>query len=108
MAYDEGLATRLREIVADELGMSERKMFGGIAFMCDGNMAFGIIGSELMARLGPDADAALTEPHVRAMDFTGKPMKGMIYVGEDGIADDAELARWVHRALAFARSLPPK
>jgi TfoX/Sxy family transcriptional regulator of competence genes len=85
--------------------MSERKMFGGVAFMFDGNMAFGIIGSELMARLGPAAEEALTEPHVRPMDFTGKPMKGMVYIGQEGIADDADLERWVRRALAFARSL---
>ena len=108
MAYDEGLATRLRELVADEPGIGERKMFGGLAFMCDGNMAFGIIGSDLMVRLGPGAEAALAEPHVRPMDFTGKPMTGMVYVGEEGVVDDADLARWARRGLAFARSLPPK
>ena len=108
MAYDEELADRVRVVLADEPGLTERKMFGGLAFMIGGNMACGIVQDELMLRLGTEgADAALDEPHVREMDFTGRPMTGMVYVERAGL-DDAGLRRWVERAAAFARSLPPK
>jgi TfoX/Sxy family transcriptional regulator of competence genes len=108
MAYDEELADRVRLVLADEEGLSERKMFGGLAFMIHGNMACGIIRDELMLRLGAEgADAALAEPHVRTMDFTGRPMTGMVYVERAGL-DDAALRRWVGQATSFARSLPPK
>ncbi len=108
MAYDEELADRVRVLLAGEAGLSERKMFGGLAFMVNGNMACGIVKDELMLRLGAEgADAALGEPHVREMDFTGRPMTGMVYVEREGL-DDAGVRRWVERAAAFARSLPPK
>ena len=108
MAYDEELADRVRVVLADEPGLTERKMFGGLAFMIGGNMACGIVKDELMLRLGPEgADAALDEPHVREMDFTGRPMTGMVYVERAGL-DDAGVRRWVERAAAFARALPPK
>jgi TfoX/Sxy family transcriptional regulator of competence genes len=109
VAYDEGLAERLREVVADDERISERKMFGGLAFLCAGNMAFGIIGDELMVRVGADAwEQAAAEAHAREMDFTGKPMKGMVYVAVEGIAEDDDLRTWVGRGLDFAGSLPPK
>lgn len=77
MAYDEGLATRVRETVGSEPGLVEKKMFGGLAFMIDGNLAVGIVGDDLMARVGPDAyEAALTRPHARPFDMTGRPMTG--------------------------------
>jgi TfoX/Sxy family transcriptional regulator of competence genes len=83
-------------------------MFGGLAFMVNGNMACGIVKDELMLRLGAEgADAALERPHVRHMDFTGRPMTGMVYVGRGGLGD-VELRGWVQQAAAFARSLPPK
>ena len=108
MAYDEELADRVRVVLADEPSLTERKMFGGLAFMIGGNMACGIVKDELMLRLGADgADAALDEPHVREMDFTGRPMTGLVYVERAGL-DDAGLCRWVERAAAHARSLPPK
>ena len=108
MAYDEELADRVRVVHADEAGLSERKMFGGLAFMVNGNMACGIVKDELMLRLGAEgADAALHEPHVREMDFTGRPLTGMVYVERAGL-DEAGLRRWVELAAAFARSLPPK
>ncbi len=108
MAYDEELADRVRVVLADEPGLTERKMFGGLAFMIGGNMACGIVKDELMLRLGAEgADAALAEPNVRAMDFTGRPMTGMVYV-ERAALDDAGLRSWVELAAAFARSLPPK
>ena len=78
MAYDEKLADRVRDILEGDPGVSERKMFGGLAFMVDGHMACGIAGDDLMLRLGAEgAEAALQKPHVRPMDFTGRPMKGM-------------------------------
>jgi TfoX/Sxy family transcriptional regulator of competence genes len=108
VAYDEELADRVRIVLADEPGLTERKMFGGLAFMLNGNMACGIVKDELMLRLGAEgADAALEEPHVRQMDFTGRPMTGMVYVEPAGL-DDAGLRRWVGQAAGFARSLPPK
>jgi TfoX/Sxy family transcriptional regulator of competence genes len=109
MAYDETLADRIRDALADRDDVREQKMFGGLAFMVSGNMCCGVIGSEAMLRLGEDAaDAALDEPHTRPMDFTGRPMKNMVYVAPEGLEDDAELRRWVGRAVAFAGSLPPK
>jgi TfoX/Sxy family transcriptional regulator of competence genes len=109
MAYDEALADRIRAALAHRPGVAERKMFGGIAFMVDGNMCVGINGEDLMVRLGDDgADAALDEPHVRPMDFTGRPLKGYAYVAPTGTADDAALRGWVDRALAFSETLPPK
>jgi TfoX/Sxy family transcriptional regulator of competence genes len=109
MAFDEGLAERIRALVSDDLDVRERKMFGGLCFMCAGNMACGIVGDELMVRVGPDGwTDALSQPHAREMDFTGRSMKGMVYVGVAGFAEDDDLARWVGRGLEYARSLPPK
>ena len=109
MAYDEGLAERIREVLATAADASERKMFGGLAFMVRGHMTVGVIGDDLMARVGPDAhDDALAEAHVRPMDFTGRPMKAYVYVAAAGLAEDADLAAWVDRALAFTSTLPPK
>ena len=108
MAYDERLADRVRDVLEGDPGVSERKMFGGIAFMVDGHMACGIAGDELMLRLGPEgAEAALRRPHVRPMDFTGRPMKGMVFVAPKGLRG-AALRRWVEAAAAFARTLPPR
>ena len=109
MAYDEGLAHRLRELFEDEPAVTEKKMFGGLCFLHDGNMCCGIVGDELMLRVGPDAyEACLALPHAREMDFTGRALRGMIYVGTDGFAEDEDLAAWAERGLAFARSLPAK
>lgn len=82
MAYDEGLAQRVREVLAGRQDLSERKMFGGLCFMLGGNMCAGVIGDELMLRVGPDAWAdVLARPHAREMDFTGRTSRGMVYVG---------------------------
>jgi TfoX/Sxy family transcriptional regulator of competence genes len=109
MAYDEALAERIRGALAGRDGLTERKMFGGIAFMLNGNMACGIVGDDLMVRVGADGhDDALAQPHARPMDFAGRPMRGMIYVAPAGIEADANLQRWVDRGAAFAGSLPPK
>lgn len=110
MAYDEGLAERVRvAATAADADLTERAMFGGLAFMLDGNMACGVLGEELMVRVGPDAwEDALGRPHAREMDFTGRSMRGLVYVGTDGLAEDDELAAWIGRGLAFAGSLPPR
>jgi len=88
--------------------VTERRMFGGLAFMLDGHMCCGIVGDDLMLRLGPDgASAALARPHVRPMDFTGRPSTGMVFVGPEALRG-AELGRWLDEAAAFVRTLPPK
>lgn len=109
MAFDEGLAERIRDLLRDERGITERRMFGGLAFMHNGHMFVGIIADTLMARVGPQGYAeALMQPRVREMDFTGKPMKGYVYVDPAGFESDAALERWVGRCQAFVRTLPPK
>lgn len=109
MAFDEYLADRVRDVLAPRAELTERKMFGGIAFMVAGNMAVGVLGDDLMVRLDPaDAERALAEPHVRPMDFTGKPMKGMVFVDSDGTAAAADLAAWVDAGADHAVSLPPR
>lgn len=84
-------------------------MFGGLCFLVNGNMSFGVVGSELMVRVGPDAyPETLTLPKAREMDFTGRAMRGMVFVSEDGISEDEDLQEWLDRGMAFAGSLPPK
>jgi len=109
MAYDEALADRVRDVLAARSDLSERKMFGGIAFMIGGNMAVGVIDDDLMVRLDPaDAEKALAEPHTRPMDFTGRPMKSMIFVDSAGTSTDKDLSSWAEAGADFAASLPPK
>lgn len=109
MAFDERLAGRVRAALAGRRGITERRMFGGLAFMVRGRMFVGIQGKTLMARIGPDAyEPALKKPHVRPMDFTGKPLRGYVYVDPAGIAGTRALRGWVERCLAHARTLPPK
>ncbi len=99
MAYDLGLADRTRVVLGTLGEFSERKMFGGLCFLVNGHMCCGIVKSDLMLRLTPEiAEAALREPHTRPMDFTGKPMKSMIYVEATGIDSDSSLERWVRSA----------
>ncbi len=108
MTIDEGLAQRIREALGSAR-VAERKMFGGIAFMSSGHMFVGIAKSMLMVRVGPAAYAeALQKPHVREMDFTGRPMRGYVYVDAAGIERDEELAYWVHAGIAFVGTLPAK
>jgi len=109
MAYDEGLATRLREAIGDEPGLVEKKMFGGVGFLIDGNMAVGIHGDDLIVRVGPEKyEAALTRPHAREFDITGRAMTGWVSVDAAGLEDDTAYEEWVHDGVAFARSLPAK
>ena len=109
MAYDEGLAQRVRERLEARRGITERKMFGGLCFMLDGHMFLGITLNRLMARVGAESYAeALRQPHAREMDFSGKPMKGYVFVDRAGFDSDARLSAWVERTLAFVSTLPPK
>jgi len=109
MSYDEGLAQRLREVLEERSGVTEKQMFGGLAFLLHGSMVVGIIHDELMARVGPiQHEAALARPHARLMDFAGRPMKGYVYVAPAGIESDAALAEWVSLAVTFVSTLPPK
>lgn len=109
MAYDEALATRIRSVLKEWDDVTERKMFGGLAFMVRDRMACGIVRDDLMVPVGPDAhDESLAQPHTRPMDFTGKPMRGMVYVAPEGIASDGDLATWIDRGVRYASSRPPK
>jgi hypothetical protein len=110
MAYDEDLANRIREQLADEDGRTEKAMFGGLAFLLGGNMAVGISNNhDLMVRVGPDAgEEAAGRPHARTAVMGTRPMKGWVFVDPAGIETDEALREWVARGVAFARSLPPK
>ena len=109
MAYDEELAIRLRSLLKQEPGLTEQRMFGGLSFMVHGNMACGIVKNDLMLRVGEERfTAALAKPHARPMDFTKRPMVGMVYVDSGGYAHDEDLRQWVGMALDFVRGLPPK
>ena len=99
----------MREVIGGRDGVSERKMFGGIAWMVNGNMACGTLGDDMMVRLdAEDAERALREPHVSQMEFTGRPMRGFITVHAVGIVEPTDLARWVDAGALHAASLPAK
>ncbi|HPF39199.1 MAG TPA: TfoX/Sxy family protein [Phycisphaerae bacterium] len=109
MAYSEALAGRMRRVLARRRGIGEKKMFGGLAFLLHGNMACGIVGDDLMLRLGDEGVAeALCEPGTRPMDFTGKPLKSMVYVSAEAVESDDALRFWIDRATTFVRTLPKK
>ena len=109
MAYDLGLADRIRVVLGRLGDYSEKKMFGGLCFLVNGHMCCGIVKSDLMLRLTTEsATGALREPYTKPMDFTGKPMKSMIYVEAAGIDSDSSLEKWVRSAEQVARDLPSK
>lgn len=109
MAYDEHLADRIRQALAAIRRVEERTMFGGLAFMIDGKMAVGVLGKELMVRVGSEAhEAALAQPGARPMDFTGRPMRGFVFVGPTGSRSQKHLTAWVTRALEFNRVAPSR
>ena len=109
MAYDEKLAQRVRAEFESYSALEEKKMFGGLCFMLEGHMCCGIVGGTLMARVGPQQySQCLSKPHVREMDFTGKPMKGMIYVDSGGLNKKSQLSHWVRLCREFVQTLPPK
>ncbi len=108
MAYDEVLAARIRDELTPVPDVTEKKMFGGLAFLVAGNMAVGVIGDELCVRTGTDDfETLLEEPGTRIFDFSGRPMRGWLMVGGPGL-EEGPLAGWVERGLAFVRSLSPK
>ena len=109
MAFDEELAARTRAALGDVRGVTEIRMFGGLCFTVHGNMAVGVTGDDLLVRLAPEeGEAALAQPGARPMDFTGKPMKGFVFVSAAGVKTERMLQSWVDRGVAFASSLPPK
>jgi len=109
MAFDENLASRIRQCLSRKKGIEERKMFGGIVFMLNGNMLVGVWKDSLIVRLGPDeGDMALKEPHVKEFDITGRAMKGWVLVEPEGVKGEDQLKGWIQRAMNFVRSLPGK
>jgi hypothetical protein len=109
MAFDEPLAARIRDTLAEKKGVEEKKMFGCVCFQLDGNALAGVWKDRLIARLGPDeGEVALREPHVRAFDITGRPMKNWVAVEPEGVEDDDQLKAWIERATKFVRTLPKK
>lgn len=109
MAYDENLAGRIRESLEHENRLTEKKMFGGLAFMKQDKMFCGIIKDELMVRVPESfADEALEQPFARPMDFTGKPMRGFVYVSQDGLKSKKQLDAWIKHGLAFVAQSPQK
>ncbi len=109
MAYDEELARRVRSALEHQPDLAERPLFGGLAFLVRGNLCCGVVGRELMVRVGPRGyDEALRERYARPMDFTRRPLRGLVYVEGPGIAGDAALRGWVDRGARYAASLPPK
>jgi TfoX/Sxy family transcriptional regulator of competence genes len=109
MAYDEALAERVRSIIGARDAVTERKMFGGIAWMVGGNMACGVLGEDLAVRMDPeDVERALTEPHTRPFEMSRRTAKGMLIVAGEALAGDTELAGWVDAGADQAASLPPK
>jgi hypothetical protein len=109
MAYDESLAERIRRALARKKGIEEKKMFGGLCFLLNGNMLVGVWKNSLIARLGPEqGEEALMEPYAKRMDITGKPMKGWIMVEPEGVAEVAAVKVWVQRAVKFVGKLAAK
>jgi len=110
MAYDEELANRIRGQLANEPGITEKKMFGGLAFLLNGNMTVSASGrGGLLARIDPaDTEPVLARPHVARMEMGGRTMDGWITVANEGVETDRELASWIERSLAFVRTLTPK
>jgi TfoX/Sxy family transcriptional regulator of competence genes len=109
MAYDEALAQRIRAVLSDEAGLVEKKMFGGVGFMLQGNMACGVHKDKLIVRVGKEQhDAAMARPYTLPFDITGRAMTGWVMLALDGVEKDDDLEAWVRQGVAFARSLPSK
>ncbi|MFD5141937.1 TfoX/Sxy family protein [Streptomyces sp. NPDC058401] len=109
MTYDEGLAQRIRERLGEQAAVTEKRMFGGLAFLLHGNMTMAVSGEEVAVRVGPDqSEQALARPEARPMDFTGRPMRGWVTVSGPALTKDAVLDHWITTAVSFADTLPPK
>ena len=109
MPYDETLVERLRPLFRGKYSVKEKRMFGGLAFMVNGHMCCGIVGKDLVVRTGRDGfSEAIRQPHARPMDFTGRPMKGFVYVAPAGYRSDRDLRSWTRRGLDFVLRQAPK
>ena len=109
MAFDEALAGRIRHRLARRKNIVEKKMFGGVGFLLNGNLLVGVWKDSLIVRLGPDNyDDALLEPHVKEFDITGRPMRNWVLVGPEGVEGEDQLAGWIQRAVKFVGALPTK
>jgi TfoX/Sxy family transcriptional regulator of competence genes len=109
MAFSEALAGCIRQRLARRKNVEEKKMFGGVGFLLNGNLLVGVWKDSLCVRLGPDqAEEALLEPHVKEFDITGRPMKGWVLVEPGGVEDDEQLSGWIQRAVKFVGKLPGK
>jgi TfoX/Sxy family transcriptional regulator of competence genes len=109
MAFNEVLAERIRRQIARRKNIKEKQMFGGVGFLLKGNMLVGVWKDSLIARLGPEeGNAAVKEPHVKAFDITGRPMKGWVLVAAEGVEDDEQLSDWIQRARKYVGPLPAK
>lgn len=109
MAFDEALASRVRALLSATAGVVEKKMFGGLAFLLNGNMSVGVHGSELIVRVEPSAtENALRRPGVRVFDITGRPMKNWLLVASSALTDKRSLSYWVNEGTSYAKSLPAK
>lgn len=109
MAFDENLAERIRHALARKKNIDEKKMFGCVCFLVNGNALTGVWKDRLIARVGSDeGEAALKEPHVRAFDITGRPMRNWVAVEPEGVESDDQLKDWIQRAIKFVRTLPAK
>ena len=109
MAFSEELAGRIRRRLGRRKNVEEKKMFGGVGFMLDGNLLVGVWKESLVVRLGPEGgNEALLEPHVKEFDITGRPMKGWVLVEPEGVTGDDQLKGWIQRAVKFVGKLPAK
>jgi hypothetical protein len=109
MAYDQSLALRIRDLLSDEEGLVEKKMFGGVGFMLHGNMACGVHKDMLVVRVGPEGyGEAMAKPHTLPFDITGRSMRGWVMVSAEGYAENEALEAWVNRGINFALTLPSK
>ncbi|WP_042380984.1 TfoX/Sxy family protein [Streptacidiphilus melanogenes] len=109
MAFDEGLAERIRARLGTDPAVTEKRMFGGLSFLYRGNLAVGVIGDEMIVRVGPDStDAALARTGTRLFDFTGRPMRGWVVVEAPALSEDDALADWIDQGCSFASGLPSK
>ena len=109
MVYDEKLANRIQNIIQRRKGFTQKKMFGGISFLINGKMCCGVIKNDLVVRVNPGSyEKLITEKHVRPMDFTGRPMKGFVYVGPNGCKSTKMIARWVNLSVNYVNSFRGK
>jgi TfoX/Sxy family transcriptional regulator of competence genes len=109
MAYDESLAEKVADYLESQPDVTERKMFGGIGFMIQGNMAVGVSKDSLMVRVGAEGyEQALAQPHVKKVDMSGREMSGWVLVEPPALADEVGLSLWIDRGRAMALTFPPK